>query len=130
MSDIPDDLQYTDQHEWVRGPSAEGTVRVGLTDFAQAALGDIVYVSLPEVGSAVTAGQVCGEVESTKSVSEVFAPVSGTVVARNEALAAAPETVNAEPYDGGWLVEVQLEDSVELESLLDAADYAAHIEAG
>lgn len=125
MSEIPDDLRYTDQHEWVRGPSAEGTVRVGLTDYAQAALGDIVYVSLPDVGAAVAAGQVCGEVESTKSVSEVFAPVSGTVTARNDALDGAPETVNSEPYDGGWLFEVQIEDSVELEPLLDASAYAS-----
>ena len=124
MSEIPDDLRYTDQHEWVRGPGAEGTVRIGLTDYAQAALGDIVYVSLPDVGAAVSAGQVCGEVESTKSVSEVFSPVSGTVTARNDALDAAPETVNSEPYDGGWLVEVQIEDTAELDDLLDASTYA------
>lgn len=122
----PDDLKYTSEHEWVRSPGeAAGSVRVGITDFAQDALGDIVYVSLPEVGETVTAGSTCGELESTKSVSDVYAPVSGEVVARNEALDATPELVNNDPYAGGWLFEVVPSDPGELDGLLDAAAYQA-----
>lgn len=120
---IPEDLQYTAEHEWVR-VDEPGTVVFGITDFAQDALGDIVFVSLPAEGERLTAGAACGEVESTKSVSDVYAPVSGTVVARNEALDAAPETVNADPYGSGWLVRVSLDDAA-LPELLDAAAYAA-----
>ncbi|MDQ1602662.1 MAG: glycine cleavage system protein [Actinomycetota bacterium] len=117
----PEDLRYTKEHEWVR---ADGeTVRVGITDFAQDALGDIVFVTLPGVGDQVSAGQPCGEVESTKSVSDVYAPVSGTVVARNETLDAAPETVNSDPYGAGWLMDIRPEDAASVESLLDAAAY-------
>ena len=101
----PEDLRYTAEHEWVR--AAEGhTLRVGITDYAQGALGDIVYVSLPGVGTAVTAGQPMGEVESTKSVSDVFAPVAGTVLARNDALEGQPELLNSDPYGEGWIVEI------------------------
>ena len=103
----PDDLKYTTEHEWVRSPGeTEGSVRIGITHFAQDALGDIVYVSLPEVGESVQAGTTCGELESTKSVSDIYAPVSGEVVARNESLDATPELVNNDPYGGGWLFEV------------------------
>jgi glycine cleavage system H protein len=117
----PEDLRYTKEHEWVR---ADGeTVRVGITDFAQDALGDIVFVTLPGVGDQVSAGQPCGEVESTKSVSDVYAPVSGTVVARNEGLDAAPETVNSDPYGDGWLMDIRPEDPASVGSLLDAAAY-------
>ena len=98
---IPADLRYTDKHEWLAAPQPSGAVRVGITDFAQDALGDIVYVDLPEVGTTVEAGEAFGEVESTKSASEIYAPVSGTVVARNEQLKDNPELVNAEPYGGG-----------------------------
>jgi glycine cleavage system H protein len=99
-------------------------VRIGITDFAQNSLGDIVYVQLPELGTTVSAGDTLGEVESTKSVSDIFAPVSGTVTSRNDSLDAAPETVNTDPYGDGWMFEIQLDDPSELEGLLDAAGYA------
>jgi glycine cleavage system H protein len=122
----PDDLKYTAEHEWVRTPGeAEGSVRVGITHFAQDALGDIVYVSLPEVGEKVQQGGVCGELESTKSVSDIFAPLSGEVVARNEALDATPELVNSDPYGGGWLFEVVPAEGAAPGDLLDAAAYQA-----
>ena len=124
----PDDLQYTAEHEWVRTPGEhEGAVRIGITHYAQDALGDIVYVSLPEVGESVEAGSTCGELESTKSVSDVYAPVTGEVVARNEALDATPELVNNDPYGGGWLFEVRPTGSA-AEGLMDAATYEASLE--
>jgi glycine cleavage system H protein len=126
VSDIPPDLHYTAEHEWVRR-SGEDTVRVGITDFAQSALGDVVFVQLPDVGSEVTAGESFGEVESTKSVSDLFAPVSGTVSAVNGELEGSPQLVNSDPYGGGWLLDVQVSDAAELESaistLLDAEAY-------
>ena len=119
MSSIPDNLQYTKEHEWV---SANGnTYRMGITDYAQGALGDIVYVQLPKVGETVTADKVCGEVESTKSVSEIFAPVSGKIVAINEALNSSPETINSDPYGAGWLAEIEVSDAPA--GLLSADDY-------
>ncbi len=124
MSDTPGQLKYTAEHEWVSAPS-DAVVRFGITDFAQEALGDIVYVSLPEVGTELGSGQTCGEVESTKSVSDVYAPVSGTVVGRNPALDSNPELVNTDPYGEGWMVEVRLADDTALDSLLDAAGYTA-----
>lgn len=121
---IPDDLLYTAEHEWVRQPGeAEGSVRIGITDYAQDALGDIVYVQLPELGVSVTAGDVIGELESTKSVSDVYAPVGGEVVARNEALDATPELVNSDPYGAGWLFELVPSERSEVDALLDAAAY-------
>ncbi len=117
---IPDDLVYTAEHEWVRGT---GPVRVGVTDYAQDALGDIVYVSLPDVGTSVTAGESVGELESTKSVSDVYCPVTGTVTARNDALVDGPEAVNDDPYGSGWLFEVEIDSSAQLEGLLSAAEY-------
>ena len=126
----PDDLSYPAEHEWVRTPGeAEGSVRVGITHFAQDALGDIVYVSLPEVGDAVTAGETCGELESTKSVSDVYAPVTGEVVARNDGLDATPELVNSDPYGAGWLFEVAPSDPSAVEGLMDAATYQSSLEA-
>ncbi len=120
----PEDLKYTAEHEWVRSPGDhEGAVRVGITHFAQDALGDIVYVSLPEVGEVVSAGDTCGELESTKSVSDIYAPVSGQVVGRNEALDATPELVNNDPYAGGWLFEVVPDDAAAVDGLLDVASY-------
>ncbi len=125
----PDDLKYTSEHEWVRSPGdAEGSVRVGITHFAQDALGDIVYVSLPEVGEQVTGGETCGELASTKSVSDVYAPLTGEVVARNEALDATPELVNNDPYAAGWLFEVVPSDAGAVDALLDAAAYQAGLE--
>ena len=124
----PDDLKYTSEHEWVREPGEqEGSVRIGITHYAQDALGDIVYVSLPEVGETVSAGSTCGELESTKSVSDVYAPVSGEVVARNDALDATPELVNNDPYGGGWLFEVVPSDRAELDGLMDAAAYESSL---
>ena len=129
----PDDRRYTDQHEWalVQGSEDGATVvRVGITDHAQDALGDIVYVQLPEVGDEVTPGNAIGEVESTKSVSDVYSPVSGVVAAVNERLADAPETINADPYGEGWLVEVRVEGEGDpTEALLDAAAYQALVDA-
>jgi glycine cleavage system H protein len=122
----PEELKYTAEHEWVRVPGeSQGSVRVGITDFAQDALGDIVYVSLPEVGDNIEAGSTVGELESTKSVSDIYAPVSGEVVARNEALDATPEMVNSDPYGGGWLFEVVPTDPSHADQLLDAAAYQA-----
>ena len=121
---FPDDLKYTAEHEWVRNPGeADGSVRVGITDYAQDALGDIVYVQLPEVGTSVTAGDAIGELESTKSVSDVYSPVTGEVVARNESLDATPELVNTDPYGDGWLFEVVVSDGGAAVETLDAAAY-------
>ena len=126
----PDDLKYTTEHEWLRTPGEhDGSVRIGITHYAQDALGDIVYVSLPEVGDTVEAGSTCGELESTKSVSDVYAPVTGEVVARNESLDATPELVNHDPYAAGWLFEVVPSDAAQLEGLLDAAAYVASLDA-
>jgi glycine cleavage system H protein len=126
VSDIPTDLHYTAEHEWVRR-SGEDTVRIGITDFAQSALGDVVFVQLPDVGSEVAAGESFGEVESTKSVSDLYAPVSGKVVAVNGDLDGSPQLVNSDPYGAGWLLDVQSSDVAALESsvseLLDAEAY-------
>jgi glycine cleavage system H protein len=124
--EYPDDLRYTAEHEWVRA-GAQGLLRVGITSYAQDALGDIVFVTLPEEGARVEAGQPCGEVESTKSVSDVYAPVTGTVVARNAALEASPELVNSDPYGDGWMFEVQVDDAEVVTTLLDAQGYRASV---
>ena len=122
----PEDLKYTSEHEWVRSPGeAEGSVRVGITDYAQEALGDIVYVSLPEVGESIEAGSACGELESTKSVSDIYAPLTGEVVGRNDALDATPELVNNDPYDAGWLFEIVPGGASAVDALLAAAAYQA-----
>jgi glycine cleavage system H protein len=123
----PEELRYTAEHEWVRATDA-GTVVFGITDFAQDSLGDIVYVSLPTVGQALDAGSACGEVESTKSVSDIYAPVSGEVTARNESLDATPEAVNTDAYGAGWMVELRPSDPADLDALLTAADYRALVE--
>jgi glycine cleavage system H protein len=122
MSQIPADLQYTKEHEWVAATDTPTTIRMGITDFAQGALGDIVYVQMPKVGESVVADKVCGEVESTKSVSEIFSPVTGTVTAINETLSSQPELVNSDPYGDGWLAEISV--SGEPAALLTAAQYA------
>jgi len=124
----PDDLKYSSEHEWVRKPGeSDGSLRIGITDYAQDALGDIVFVSLPELGAEITAGDTVGELESTKSVSDIYAPVSGKVVARNEALDASPELVNSDPYGSGWLFEVVPSDGSAVEGLMDAASYQASV---
>jgi glycine cleavage system H protein len=118
---IPSELRYSRDHEWAS--AADNVVRVGITDYAQDALGDVVFVDLPKVGTRVSVGATLGEVESTKSVSEIYSPVSGTVVAVNDALTASPELVNAEPYAGGWLCEISTSDATDFEALLDADAY-------
>jgi glycine cleavage system H protein len=130
VSEIPADLRYTAEHEWVRR-TGDDTVRVGITDFAQSSLGDVVYVQLPAIGAEVTAGQSFGEVESTKSVSDLYAPISATVVGVNADLESDPGLVNSDPYGQGWLVELQVPaDSVEsgLAALLDADGYGATLD--
>ncbi len=122
---FPVDLRYTAEHEWIRATETPGRVRIGITDYAQDALGDIVYVSLPQVGEQVTAETAVGELESTKSVSDVFAPVTGEVVASNGALDATPELVNSDPYGAGWLFEVSIADDSVLAQMLSADAYRA-----
>ena len=121
---IPEDLRYTAEHEWVSGDGS-GPVRVGITHYAQDALGDIVFVQLPEEGTKVAAGDSLGEIESTKSVSEIYAPISGTVISKNGSLDDEPELINAEPYAAGWLVEIAPDDPAAIAGLLDAAGYQA-----
>jgi glycine cleavage system H protein len=126
----PEDLKYTSEHEWVRDPGeTPGTVRVGITHYAQDQLGDIVYVKLPQVGEDVVAGEPCGELESTKSVSDLYAPVSGTVTAVNEELSSRPELVNSDPYGNGWLVDIAATELDAETGLLSAADYQEQISA-
>ena len=122
---IPQDLRFTSDHEWIR--SEGDTMRVGITDYAQDALGDIVFVTLPEPGRSVQAGDTCGEVESTKSVSDIYAPITGTVLARNEALDTAPELVNTDPYGEGWMFTVRPDDGATADELLDATAYEASL---
>lgn len=125
----PEDLKYSSEHEWVRSPGeSDGSVRIGITDYAQDALGDIVFVSLPEVGAEIAAGDTVGELESTKSVSDIYAPVGGKVVARNEALDGSPELVNSDPYGEGWLFEVAGVADADLDALMNAADYQATLD--
>jgi len=127
MSDIPSDLRYQSSHEWVR-VDADGTAYVGITDHAQHAVGDLVYVELPEVGDTVTAGDEAGVVESVKAASDIFSPVSGEVIAINEALNDNPEQVNSDPFGDGWLFRVKLSDQGELEDLMSAEEYAEQLE--
>ena len=124
MSELeyPQDLRYTAEHEWLR-TGEDGVVRVGITAFAQDALGDVVYVSLPAVGDDVSAGDACGEVESTKSVSDLYAPLAGEVTAVNDALDASPELVNSDPYGEGWMYELRPSDEGALDALMDQAAY-------
>jgi glycine cleavage system H protein len=126
MAEVPNDIKYTPEHEWVSVTppgSQQTTIRVGITDYAQESLGDVVYVTLPPVGEAVTKGESFGEVESTKSVSDLYAPVTGTVVARNDKLDSQPDLINSDPYGEGWMVEIAIDDADQLDGLLDAAAY-------
>ena len=126
---FPEDLKYTDEHEWVKTPGeSAGSVRIGITDYAQDQLGDIVYVQLPDVGSTVAAGDSVGELESTKSVSEVYSPLAGEIVAVNDALSDTPELVNSDDYGDGWLFEMVPADSASVDALLDAAGYQGLVE--
>lgn len=125
----PDDLKYTSEHEWIRNPGAvEGSVRVGITHFAQDALGDIVYASLPDLDAHVESGAAVGELESTKSVNDVYAPITGKVVARNDALDSTPELVNSDPYGEGWLFEIEPADMSAIDTLMDAKSYESSLE--
>lgn len=125
MSNVPEDLRYTSDHEWVR--TEDGRIRIGITDYAQDALGDVVFVQLPEPGSKVEAGGSFSEVESTKSVSDIYAPVAGTVVEVNNELADAPQRLNEDPYGEGWICTIEPSDPAAVEALLDAAGYQALI---
>lgn len=129
MSDAtyPEDLRYTSDHEWVK-ETGQGTVRIGITDYAQEALGDVVYVSLPTVGDQVSKGDSCGEVESTKSVSDIYAPLEGTVAAVNDALDATPELINSDAYGEGWMYELELGEGADLSGLMDAAAYQEQLD--
>ena len=127
MAGYPQDLRYTVEHEWVKGPGDTAVVRVGITGYAQEALGDIVFVSLPAAGTSVEAGQAMGEVESTKSVSDIYAPIAGEVVSTNDQLTSTPELINSDPYGEGWLVEIKVGDGAAVSGLLDAAGYASHV---
>lgn len=127
MSNVPAELSYTSEHEWVSALTAEGTVRVGITDHAQDALGDVVYVDLPSVGDSVAAEDSFGEIESTKSVSDLFAPVAGEIVAVNEGLEDDPALVNSDPYGEGWIIEIRPENADGLANLLDAEAYKAEL---
>lgn len=124
MSSIPDNLRYTKEHEWVSESSAN-RFKIGITDFAQGALGDIVYIQLPKVGDSHTQGAVCGEVESTKSVSEIYAPLTGVVISVNQELDSAPEVMNSDPYGKGWIYEIEISDTTQLDKLLSPADYSS-----
>jgi glycine cleavage system H protein len=124
MSNIPADLKYAKSHEWIR-PGADGIVTIGITEYAQSSLGDITYVQLPRPGAALKAGDSFGVVESVKAASDLYAPVAGTVVEVNTGLDSAPEKVNREPYDGGWMLKLKLDAPAELDTLLDAPAYAA-----
>lgn len=128
MSNVPAELSYTSEHEWVSALTAEGTVRVGITDHAQDALGDVVYVDLPSVGDSVAAEDSFGEIESTKSVSDLFAPIAGEIVAVNEALEDDPALVNSNPYGEGWIIEIRPENADDLANLLDAEAYKAELD--
>jgi glycine cleavage system H protein len=122
MSNIPQELRYTKEHEWIYGNGP--VVKIGITDFAQAALGDIVYIQLPKVGDSVKADAVCGEVESTKSVSEIYSPLSGKIISVNENLNSQPEIINGDPYGSGWICEIEVSDISAIAGLLTAAQYA------
>ncbi|MGH8551076.1 MAG: glycine cleavage system protein GcvH [Methylococcales bacterium] len=122
MSNVPENLKYTADHEWAILES-DGTVRIGITDHAQKQLGDLVFVEMPDVGGRFTAGEPCGSVESVKAVAEFFCPVSGTVIARNEELNGSPELINDEPYSGGWIFTIRPDSAADFDRLLDAAAY-------
>lgn len=127
MSNIPSNLKYTQSHEWIRD-EGDGVVSIGISDHAQEALGDLVFVELPEVGTALDAGDECAVVESVKAASDVYAPVGGEVVEVNELLADAPETINSDAYEEGWIFKLKLSDADELEGLMEADAYAEHCE--
>jgi glycine cleavage system H protein len=127
MANVPEELRYSKDHEWVSFDEGEGVATVGITDYAQGELGDVVFVELPAVGETVAANAACGTIEAVKAVAELFAPVSGEVVDANTTLEDHPETVNADPYGEGWMIRIRLSDRGELDDLMDAAGYTEHI---
>lgn len=127
MANVPEELRYSKDHEWVAFDEATGQATVGITDYAQGELGDVVFVELPGEGADVTAHEACGTIEAVKAVAELFAPASGTVAAVNKTLEDHPETVNADPYGEGWMLRIELSDRAELDALMDAAAYLEHI---
>lgn len=126
MSDVPEDLRYSEDHEWVRYDEESGVATVGITDYAQGELGDIVYLEFPETGTEVERGDAAGTIEAVKAVAELYAPVGGTVVGTNGNLEESPETVNGSPYDDGWMIEIEVADPAELDDLMDADAYRDH----
>lgn len=129
MSELPDDLRYTQSHEWLRD-NGDGTVTVGITDHAQEALGDLVYVELPKVGTKISVEEACGVVESVKSASDLYAPLAGEILEVNEALSDSPEQINADPYGEGWIYQMTPESGSDLEALMDAVSYQEFLDAG
>lgn len=129
MSELeyPEDLRYTTDHEWVK-ELGDGVVRIGITSYAQDALGDVVYVSLPAVGDTVSSGDACGEIESTKSVSDIYAPLDGEVTAVNSSLDDTPELINSDPYAEGWMFEMRAADSAAVEGMMDVGAYQGHVD--
>lgn len=123
MSSIPENLRYTKEHEWIAATGESQVFRIGITDYAQGALGDIVYIQMPKIGESVVADKVCGEVESTKSVSEIYAPVTGKIISINDALNKNPELINTDAYGDGWIAEIEIADISVIEKLLSADDY-------
>lgn len=130
MSSIPEGLQYTEEHEWVKRTGDEGVVEIGITDYAQGELGDVVFVELPNQGESFSKMQVFGTIEAVKAVSELFSPVTGEIIAVNDALDADPALVNTDPYGGGWMIRVRVTDPADLDGLMDAAAYASHVGEG
>lgn len=129
-SDFPSELKYTAEHEWVGPGDSADSMRVGITSYAQDQLGDVVYVQLPAIGDAVTAGDVCGEIESTKSVSDLYAPLTGRIAARNDDLDAEPEKINTDPYGAGWMIEIVPDDPASVDTLMSADDYRTQVQSG
>lgn len=123
MSSIPENLRYTKEHEWIAATGESQVFRIGITDYAQSALGDIVYIQMPKIGESLVADKVCGEVESTKSVSEIYAPVTGKIISINDALNKNPELINTDAYGDGWIAEIEIADISVIEKLLSADDY-------
>ena len=127
MANVPEELRYSKDHEWVSFDEGEGVATIGITDYAQGELGDVVFVELPAVGETVAANTACGTIEAVKAVAELFAPVSGEVVDANTTLEDHPETVNVDPYGEGWMIRIRLSDRGELDDLMNAAGYTEHI---
>ncbi len=127
MADVPEDLRYSEDHEWIRHDEGSSTATIGITEYAQGELGDIVYLEFPDVGASVERGETAGTIEAVKAVAELYAPLTGEIVEINGALEDSPETVNEDPYGAGWMIKLKVSDPAELDDLLDAAGYKSHI---